>query len=50
MMIDDISIRSANWRMQKELLNVYEYYVNETALSFETVPSGGILEAEQKIF
>ena len=39
-MIDDISIRSANPEDAKELLKIYAYYVNETAISFETeVPS-----------
>lgn len=40
MMIDDISIRFAKPEDAKELLNIYEYYVNKTAISFETeVPS-----------
>ena len=39
-MIDDISIRFAKPEDAKELLNIYEYYVNKTAISFETeVPS-----------
>ena len=39
-MIDDISIRSAELEDANELLNIYAYYVNETAISFETeVPS-----------
>ena len=39
-MIDDISIRSAESEDANELLNIYAYYVNETAISFETeVPS-----------
>ena len=40
MMIDDISIRSANPEDAKELLKIYAYYVTDTAISFETeVPS-----------
>ena len=40
MMIDDISIRSANPEDGKELLKIYAYYVTDTAISFETeVPS-----------
>ena len=40
MMIDDISIRFAKPEDAKELLNIYAYYVNKTAISFETeVPS-----------
>ena len=39
-MIDDISIRFAKPEDAKELLNIYEFYVNKTAISFETeVPS-----------
>lgn len=39
-MIDDISIRSAEPEDAKELLDIYTYYVTETAISFETeVPS-----------
>ena len=39
-MVDDISIRFAKPEDAKELLKIYAYYVNETAISFETeVPS-----------
>ena len=39
-MIDDISIRSAESEDANELLNIYAYYVTDTAISFETeVPS-----------
>ena len=31
-MIDDISIRSAEPEDANELLNIYAYYVNETAI------------------